>query len=102
MLKNKLSVLRVIGFAEAASWLLLLLIAMPLKYIWMKPLAVKIVGWIHGILFITYIVLALLVAKEHKWKFSKLINAFISAFVPLGTYFFDSRLKKEQLEFNKP
>lgn len=99
-MNNKISLLRITGFAEAASWLLLLGIAMPLKYIWNKPEAVKIVGWIHGMLFILYVFLAVMVAKERRWKISKLINAVISAFIPFGTYFFDARLKKEQHEIN--
>lgn len=100
-MKNKISLLRVTGFAEAASWLLLLGIAMPLKYIWHKPEAVKMVGWIHGVLFMLYMSLAVVVAIDRKWKFSKLMNAFISAIIPFGTYFFDARLKSEQKEINK-
>ena len=47
--------LRWIGIAEGISYLVLLGIAMPLKYIFDLPLGVKITGWIHGLLFVLYI-----------------------------------------------
>ncbi len=87
--------LRIIGFGEAISWILLLGIAMPLKYIWHNPLAVKYVGWIHGLLFIAYITIAIVVKEEKKWTYKKLFTAFIAAFLPFGTFVFDATLKKE-------
>ena len=95
-LNDNLGRLRLVGFCEAFSWLLLLGFAMPLKYIWKEELAVKIVGWVHGYFFIVYIFLAIRVKFQHNWKWNKLINAFISALVPFGTFFFDAQLKKEQ------
>jgi integral membrane protein len=50
-MKNRISNLRIIGFIEGVSFLILLLIAMPLKYYFDLPMAVKITGWIHGVLF---------------------------------------------------
>lgn len=87
--------LRIIGFGEAISWILLLGLAMPLKYIWHQPLAVKYVGWIHGLLFIAYITMSIVVKEEKKWTYKKLFTAFIAAFIPFGTFVFDTTLKKE-------
>ena len=94
--ESNIGKLRLIGFGEAISWLLLLGFAMPLKYIWHEPLAVKYVGWIHGVLFMLYISFAVIVKQEQQWSIKKLFTAFICAFLPFGTFYFDSQLKKEQ------
>jgi integral membrane protein len=94
---SNLSRLRIVGFGEAISWLLLLGFAMPLKYVLHNPTPVKIVGWTHGLLFITYITLAIIVKTENHWSIKKLITAFIAAFLPFGTFIFDAKLKAEQL-----
>jgi len=100
-MKNTLSWFRKIGIAEGISFLILLLIAMPLKYFAGFPLAVTIVGSLHGILFIAYLVLAWEVKNEPvvvKWKknFAWLAICFIASILPLGTFVLDNRLKKEQ------
>jgi integral membrane protein len=84
--------LRFLGYAEAISWLLLLFIALPLKYIWAQPLAVRYTGWIHGILFIAYCIHLLLAANRYQWKFSKLVTGGVAAFFPFGTLWFDKRI----------
>lgn len=96
LLATNLGRLRIIGFGEAISWLLLLGFAMPMKYIWHNPLPVKYVGWVHGLLFISYIAMAYIVKEENNWSFKKLATAFIAAFLPFGTFIFDSKLKVEQ------
>ena len=95
---NELAWLRRIGFAEGVSLLLLLFVAMPLKYIWDQPEAVKIIGWMHGSLFVLFIILALYTFKRRNWSLKKLAIAFVAAFVPFGTFVFDRRLKKEQAD----
>jgi integral membrane protein len=84
--------LRVLGYAEAISWLLLLFIAMPLKYIWGQPLMVRYTGWLHGILFILYIVHLCLATHKLRWPFSKLVLGGVAAFLPFGTLWFDKRI----------
>lgn len=84
--------LRTLGYLEAASWLLLLFIAMPLKYIWQQPLMVRYVGWVHGILFILYCLHLLLAKKTLHWPVSKMLIGGIAAFLPFGTLWFDKRI----------
>ncbi len=60
LINTTLGRLRVIAFAEGVSFLILLFIAMPLKYIWGQPSAVKNFGTVHGLLFILYILYVLL------------------------------------------
>lgn len=86
---------RMVGIAEGISFLVLLLIAMPLKYIFNFPLAVKFTGWAHGALFIAFIYLAFEVMGTCKKNFSWFLLAFVAAFVPLGTFIFDRQLKKD-------
>jgi len=87
---------RKIAIAEGISFLILLLIAMPLKYIWGLPLAVKYIGWAHGLLFISYVGLAWYVKETFNWPFKKFFYAFIAAWLPLGTFIYDRQLKKEE------
>lgn len=93
---NKLSWLRKAGIAEGISFLVLLLIAMPLKYFFNQPMAVKIIGWIHGILFITFLVLAWEIRTDRRKKIQWFALAFAAALIPLGTFWFDTQLKKEE------
>lgn len=92
---GSISKLRWIGFAEGFSWLLLLGVAMPLKYIAGEPLPVKIVGWIHGVLFIAYLFQLYRVQSLYKWPVKKTILGILAAFFPFGTWIYDSQLKKE-------
>jgi integral membrane protein len=93
---STLSLLRKVGFAEGISFLILLLIAMPLKYMMDMPLAVKITGSAHGALFVIYVGLAYYAKEVYQWPFNKFLMAFMAAWLPLGTFFFDARLKKDQ------
>lgn len=88
---------RIIGIAEGISFLVLLLIAMPLKYVLKIPQPVKFVGWVHGALFITYIYLVIEVAIIFRKPFSWCSKSFIAAFIPLGTFFTDKQLRKEEM-----
>lgn len=89
---------RLIALVEGISYLLLLCIAMPLKYFAGQPLPVKYLGWVHGVLFVIYCVLLLLVWVKYKWSFGKTTLAFIASLIPFGTFILDKRLKKEDLQ----
>lgn len=84
-----LNYLRIIAFTEGISYLILLGIAMPLKYYCNQPQAVKTVGMAHGVLFVLFIVLLLFVHVELKWKLSKTFLVFISSLIPFGTFYAD-------------
>jgi integral membrane protein len=82
---------RMIGWLEGTSLLTLFGIAMPLKYIWHEPLAVRIVGSIHGGLFMLYILLATVMAKREAWTKKEQVLAYILSAVPFGTFIFDHK-----------
>jgi integral membrane protein len=94
---NQVRVLRAVGVAEGISFLVLLLIAMPLKYFFDMPLAVKLVGWAHGVLFIGYIVVVLFSVKAMKWKFVDVIIALAASLLPAGTLVLDRSWKTREL-----
>lgn len=91
---------RLVGLAEGVSFLVLLCIAMPLKYLANIPEAVKICGWIHGVLFVGFIALAFSVLNKYNKPFSWLGKAVLAALIPLGTFVFDKQLKKEEAAVN--
>ena len=87
--------LRKIGIAEGISFLVLLGIAMPLKYLLDQPMAVKIFGWAHGILFVAFLVLAWEYKTDRDKNIKWFAVAFLAAIIPTGTFFFDKKLKEE-------
>ena len=98
MKPQRLSVLRAlyaVGLAEGTSFLVLLLIAMPLKYLANLPAAVRIVGGIHGGLFLLYVGLILLAALLARWSWKRVLLGLLSSVVPLGPFFFDAIVKRE-------
>jgi len=95
-MNKKLSWLRKTGIAEGISFLALLCIAMPLKYFFHQPMAVKIFGWIHGILFVAFLFLAWEYKTDRNKSFKWLALAFLAAIIPTGTFFFDKKLKEEE------
>ncbi len=97
-MKQTFSWFRKIGLAEGISFLVLLFIAMPLKYLANMPMAVQIVGGLHGILFVAFIILALETKSEYKKNIKWLATAILVSFLPFGTIFMDKQWKKEEQE----
>jgi integral membrane protein len=95
-LMTNLSLLRKAGIAEGISFLVLLLVAMPLKYFFNQPMAVKMVGWAHGILFVFFLAMAMVVKSERNKPFSWLVMAGLAAVIPAGTFWVDKKLKREE------
>lgn len=100
-MKNRIKYLRLTGITEGISFLVLLLIAMPLKYYFGWPIAVKIVGWLHGILFIAYIAAVFLAIKAMQWNWFSVLVALAASLIPVGTFVLDSSLKKRQIELSE-
>jgi integral membrane protein len=87
--------LRIVALLEGASFLLLLFIAMPLKYLAGFPVAVRIVGSVHGLLFLLFLAALYRAATERGWPFRRTALAFVSSIVPFGTFVFDRSLRRE-------
>lgn len=87
--------LRRVGKIEGISYLVLLFIAMPLKYFADLPLAVKIVGWIHGVLFIWFCWVLAVARFRGGFSYGMSLLAFIAALLPFGPFVIDRRLQTE-------
>lgn len=87
---------RQIAVLEGISYLLLLFIAMPLKYLANIPEAVKYTGWAHGVLFMLYGIMLIQVWQHYNWKFSKAALVFIASLLPFAPFYVDRKLKEEE------
>ena len=87
---------RKIALVEGVSFLVLLLIAMPLKYFAGMPMAVTVVGGLHGLLFVAFVIMAWEVKREYKKDWGWLIKSFIASIVPFGTFWMDNRQWKKE------
>ncbi|MGC1139154.1 DUF3817 domain-containing protein [Bacillus sp. B38] len=96
MLHTPIGRLRTMGFIEGMSLLVLLFIAMPLKYCAHHPLAVTIAGSIHGGLFIIYLAVLAYAAFTVKWHVKWSAAGFIAAFIPFGNFIYDRGLRHYQ------
>ena len=92
---TELKQFRWVAFAEGLSFVLLLFVAMPLKYWAGLPLAVRVVGSVHGLLFVAFAWALLRVAVEREWPWKRWLTAFASSLLPFGTFVFDRSLKRE-------
>jgi integral membrane protein len=80
-----------IARAEGISFLVLLFIAMPLKYIWGDPSWVRVVGMAHGVLFVAYIAWAILVKEVKQWGFKTLAIVMFGSLWPFGTFYIEKK-----------
>ncbi len=98
---SSLKTLRIVAIAEGISFLLLLFVAMPLKYLADMPEAVNIIGWAHGALFVAFLLLALVVKINFEKNFLWLVKAFIAAILPLGSFIFEKHLRIEERRYSE-
>lgn len=87
---------RLVAISEGISYMLLLFIAMPLKYMAGIPDAVKYTGWVHGILFMLYILALISVKVDRNWSFPKTALAFVISLIPFAAFIFDKYLRREE------
>ena len=88
---------RIIAFWEGISYLLLLFVAMPLKYGLGIDMAVRVVGMAHGVLFLAYVATLALAARRLGAR--RTLIAFVMSLVPGGTFWLEARLRKDEREF---
>lgn len=97
-MRKTFSWFRKIAFAEGVSFIVLLFVAMPLKYFASLPIAVTVIGGLHGLLFIAFVILARQVKSEYKKDFNWLLKAGLASVIPFGTFYMDRQWKKEETE----
>ena len=96
--KKTLNRFRKIAFWEGISWVVLLFIAMPVKYGLGNEIGVKVVGPIHGGLFVAYVIFLILAAMEYHWPLKKSAIGFLASLIPFGPFIFDKQLVRESAE----
>lgn len=89
---------RLIAVVEGISYLVLLFIAMPLKYLFQFKEAVTYTGWVHGIFFMLYILTLINASSDKSWPFRRSSYYFLLSFVPFGSFVVDRRLFREEKE----
>lgn len=96
-MKSSLKIFRIIAILEGVSFLFLLGIAMPLKYMYAMPLPVRIAGMIHGIFFILFVFYLIQVKSEKNWSIQKTLLAFLASLLPFGTFVLDAKILKKEI-----
>ncbi len=89
-----INIFKIISILEGVSYILLLFIATPIKYMYNEPSYVKMLGMPHGILFVLYIILAIMLKQELKWENKEFGKVCLLAVLPFGTFFVGKHLKK--------
>lgn len=97
MIKDALSRFRVISAIEGLSYLLLVFIAMPVKYIGENPYPVKVFGMIHGVLFIIFMVSLFETKLRKSWDVGFVFQLFVLSLIPFGAFFIEKRLNQKNL-----
>lgn len=98
LMKNPVSFVRVASLVEAVSYLVLLGVAMPLKYYAGMPMAVRIVGSLHGLLFVILCVALLGAMMKAKWSVGRAAAVFVASFIPLVPFWLDRRMREWEAE----
>lgn len=91
LLTSHVGRLRIISAIEGVSFLVLLFIAMPLKYIWQQPETVRVVGFIHGGLVLLFIPLLFIAYSAHEWSVKKMLILLFLSFLPFGNFYADKK-----------
>ncbi|MGB0176803.1 MAG: DUF3817 domain-containing protein [Owenweeksia sp.] len=94
LLKTSIGRLRIIAFLEGLSLVLLVFVAVPLKYVVGNPIGSEVLGPIHGALFLLFILSTISVVIEYEWGFfsKRTWMVFLSSFVPFGTFYIDKKI----------
>jgi integral membrane protein len=99
-MKKTFSWFRKVAIAEGISFLVLLFVAMPLKYLAHIPIAVTICGGLHGVLFVAFIILAREVKSDYKKNLKWFGKALLASILPFGTFIADKEWKREEAAVN--
>jgi len=92
MKNHNIKNLRIFAFLEGVSFLTILFITMPLKYLFDVTLPNKIVGYVHGVLFVAYIILVLRAGNNFRWSKLIFFKALIASIIPFGTFWADKNI----------
>ena len=86
-----INLFRLVAFLEGISYILLLFIAVPIKYLVNDPTYVKLLGMPHGVLFVGYIIFAIIGKNKFNWSYLKFFIISAASLVPFGTFYIDKK-----------
>ena len=86
-----IKIFRFVAFLEGISYILLLFIALPIKYLLNDPTYVKLLGMPHGILFVVYIILSVIGKNNFKWSYLEFFIVSAASLIPFGTFYVDRK-----------
>ena len=89
------NIFRIVAFLEGVSYILLLFIAVPIKYWGGDDQWVKLLGMPHGLLFVAYILMAFLRKEDENWNRSELFIVLVCSILPFGTFYIDRKYLKK-------
>jgi integral membrane protein len=93
LFKTNIGRLRIIGFLEGVSLIFLVFVAVPLKYLMGIPEGSKIIGPIHGVLFLLFVFNTISVGVERNWKFTETTwKVLVACLIPFGTFYVDKHI----------
>jgi integral membrane protein len=95
MLKTSIGRLSIIALIEGLSYIVLLVIAMPLKYWADIPEAVSFTGALHGLLFVLYLIAVANVTFVHRWSIQKVLFALVASIIPFGNFVLERKLLRK-------
>ena len=93
---KKIFIFRLIALLEGLSFIFLVFLGMPLKYLYGNEMLVKILGMPHGILFIIYVLTAFLIKNKLELNIKELLIVLIASVIPFGTFYIDYRFLKSK------
>ena len=93
LLRTRIGRLRLVGFLEGISLLVLVGVAVPLKYLYGDAYWVRVMGPVHGLLFLLFVINTLSVGVEYRWKFRTTTwKVLVACVVPFGTFYIDRKI----------
>jgi|SRR5690625_53967 len=99
-MQSSVRIFRLISTSEAISFLILLFVGMPLKYMADQPLTVKIMGPIHGVLFIAYVFAAYYISQELNWTKKQFWISILCSLLPFGPFYVERKYLPKKKEVN--
>mgnify|MGYP000381409629 FL=1 len=89
------NIFRLVALLEGVSYILLLFVAVPIKYSGKDEQWVKLLGMPHGILFVSYIIFAFLIKENENWGIKDLGIVLLASILPFGTFYVDWKYLKK-------
>jgi integral membrane protein len=94
---SQIRTFRMTALAEGVSFLTLLFVAMPMKYFMGMPEVVRVVGSIHGVLFLLYVGLLATLHVRQRWPVMFSLYALVASVIPFGTFVLDKHLREKEV-----